>query len=196
MSRRTRTLPLALLVAITAALFAISLPAAATSAPPGCANRTNTTYQTLLACVTLDGVRAHQQALQAIADANDADPFHPGSRAAGTAGYEASVDYVAGQLRDAGYDVTLQDFEFEFTFAELQQLTPVSADYDTIDAVGASAGEVTGTVVPVDINLVLPRANTSACEAADFAGLDFTGPADIALVQRGTCAFGAKAVNA
>ena len=37
---------------------------------------------------------------------------------------------------------------------------------------------------------------TSGCEPADFAGLDFSGPNDIALVQRGTCNFGVKAANA
>ena len=47
--------------------------------------------------------------------------------------------------------------------------------------------------MPVDINLTPPRASSSGCEAADFAGLDWSGPADIALVQRGTCNFGDKA---
>jgi Zn-dependent M28 family amino/carboxypeptidase len=51
-------------------------------------------------------------------------------------------------------------------------------------------------VIPVDIDLVPPRASTSGCEAADFAGLDFSGPNDIALIQRGTCTFADKAVNA
>ena len=41
-----------------------------------------------------------------------------------------------------------------------------------------------------------PRASTSGCEAADFAGIDWSGPADIALIQRGTCTFGVKAINA
>ena len=36
-------------------------------------------------------------------------------------------------------------------------------------------------------------ASTSGCEAADFA--DFV-PGNIALLQRGTCAFGVKAANA
>jgi Zn-dependent M28 family amino/carboxypeptidase len=45
----------------------------------------------------------------------------------------------------------------------------------------------------VDINLTPPRANTSGCEAADFAAF----PAGtIALVQRGTCNFSVKAQNA
>ena len=48
-------------------------------------------------------------------------------------------------------------------------------------------------MVAVDINLVPPRASTSGCEAADFAGF----PAgSIALIQRGTCTFAVKAVNA
>jgi PA domain/Peptidase family M28 len=51
-------------------------------------------------------------------------------------------------------------------------------------------------VIPVDINLVPPRASTSGCEATDFAGLDFSGPTDIALIQRGTCTFADKATNA
>jgi Zn-dependent M28 family amino/carboxypeptidase len=55
---------------------------------------------------------------------------------------------------------------------------------------------VTGPVIPVDINLVPPRASTSGCEASDFAGLDFSGASDIALIQRGTCTFGLKALNA
>ena len=38
-----------------------------------------------------------QEAFQAIADEND-DPFYPGTRAAGTEGYDDSVRYVAGLL--------------------------------------------------------------------------------------------------
>ena len=58
--------------------------------------------------VTVAGVRAHQAALQAIADANG------GTRASGTAGYEASAEYVSGVLEDAGYHVTDQSFDYEF----------------------------------------------------------------------------------
>jgi len=183
----------ALLVALVTALIASAVPAAAGAAPPGCKNRTNTTYQTLLECVTLEGVRAHQAAFQGIAENSD-DPVYPGTRAAGTEGYAASVDYVAGLLEDAGYEVTLDPFDFTFVFpAFLQQLTPVNEEYETGAFTGSGSGDVTGTVIPVDINLVPPRASTSGCEAADFAGLDFSGPNDIALVQRGTCNFGDKA---
>ncbi len=186
----------AIAVAAVTILLTLALPAAATSAPPGCNNRSNTTYQALLACVTLEGVRDHQAAFQRIADANE-DEFYPGTRAAGTDGYAESVDYVAGLLEDAGYEVTLDEFPFTFQFpAFLQQLTPVNAIYETGAFTGSGSGEVTGQVIPVDINLTPPRESTSGCEAADFAGLDWTGDADIALVQRGTCFFGDKAHNA
>ncbi|HEY5881731.1 MAG TPA: hypothetical protein VIU11_22670, partial [Nakamurella sp.] len=111
-------------VAMTGLLLTVLLPATAAQAKPGnaCENRNNNTYAKLLECVTLEGVRAHQEQFQKIADSND-DPFYPGSRAAGTKGYADSVEYVAGKLRQAGYRVTLNEFDFEFVFpALLQQL--------------------------------------------------------------------------
>ena len=210
--RRTRVSAVAFLATVAATLAAFVLPGAATSAPPGCANRTNTTYQTLLECVTLEGVRAHQQEFQDIADAND-DEFYPDTRAAGTEGYAESVEYVAGLLEDAGYNVTLDEFPFQFSFpAILRQLTPApAADYETGAFTNSGFGDVTGNVIPVDINLVPPRATTSGCdgnftEAAVGAPIvpdpggpdDFAGFAagSIALIQRGGCSFGLKATNA
>jgi acetylornithine deacetylase/succinyl-diaminopimelate desuccinylase-like protein len=55
-------------VAIVAVVaLTLVLPAAATAASrTACLNRTNTTQQALLECVTLEGVRAHQAAFQDI----------------------------------------------------------------------------------------------------------------------------------
>jgi Zn-dependent M28 family amino/carboxypeptidase len=183
-----------LVVGIAVLLSAALVPGQAAAQPANaCENRSNNTYDKLLDCVTLEGVREHQAAFQAIADAND-DPFYPGTRAAGTEGYAESVEYVAGLLRDAGYEVTLDPVEITFNFpATLRQLTPVEADYETGVFTGSGDGTVEGQVIPVDINLTGDRASTSGCEAADFAGIDWSGPADIALVQRGTCNFGDKA---
>ena len=186
-------------VGVLGLVMAALLPVQAASAAPGnaCDNRTNNTYSKLLECVTLEGVREHQAPFQKIADNND-DPIYPGTRAAGTEGYAESVDYVAGLLRDAGYQVTLDAFQFEFVFpALLQQLTPVDADVRDRRLHRQRPGDVTGNVIPVDINLdSATAASTSGCEAADFAGLDFAGPNDIALIQRGTCTFADKACNA
>jgi hypothetical protein len=182
-------------IAVVALLLVALLPGQAAVAQTGnaCENRNNNTYDKLLGCVTLEGVREHQGALQAIADAND-DPFYPGTRAAGTEGYAESVEYVAGLLRDAGYEVTLDPVEITFNFpAVLRQLTPINAEYETGVFTGSGDGSVEGQVIPVDINLTGDRASTSGCEASDFAGIDWSGPADIALIQRGTCNFGDKA---
>jgi Zn-dependent M28 family amino/carboxypeptidase len=170
------------------------LPASAASAAPSqnaCDTRNNNQYSKLLECVRLAEVREHQAAFQAIADANG------GTRAAGTPGYDASVGYVVDTLEAAGWSVTLDEFPFVFfPPPTLQQLTPVNAVYETGVFTGSGFGTVTGNVIPVDINLVPPRASTSGCEATDFTGSNFGGPSDIALIQRGTCTFGIKALNA
>jgi len=180
--------------AIAALLLLALLPsgaALAATANPACERRNNNTYAKLLECVTVEGVREHQAAFQAIADDSE------GNRSAGTAGYTASVDYVVDTLEDAGWEVELDEFDFTYTPPpSLQQLTPVDAVYETGAFTGTGSGDVTGNVIPVDINLVPPRATTSGCEPDDFDGLDFSGPADIALTQRGTCNFDVKAINA
>lgn len=151
----------------------------------------------LLECMTLDGVRAHQAALQLIADTNG------GTRATSEPGYEASVSYVVDQLTIAGYDVELSPFDYTYIPpVTLRQFTPISADYESAALTGTGIGAVTGPVTPVDLALgsgswpADPATSTSGCEVTDFAGLDFSGPADIALIQRGFCFFSTKAVNA
>jgi Zn-dependent M28 family amino/carboxypeptidase len=161
----------------------------ADAASPACATRNNNTVKNLLECVTLDGVRAHQAALQAIADANN------GIRTSGTPGYDASAAYVKGKLEAAGYQVTVQEFQFQ-TFIQLsptilEQMTPPPAGpiANTIFSYSGS-GDVTASVTA----LPAPPADASpGCDAADFAGF----PAgNIALISRGACTFALKATNA
>jgi Zn-dependent M28 family amino/carboxypeptidase len=149
----------------------------------------------LRAAVTVDGVRSHQDALQDIANANG------GTRLAGTSGYDASAAYVADQMTMAGYDVTIQDFDFQkfeqIGPSTLDQTAPGSAsylegtDYDVMSQ--SDAGDVSGLVTAVDLDLSPGNASTSGCEASDFAGFP-TG--HIALIQRGACSFQLKGENA
>ena len=149
--------------------------------------------------VTLAGVREHQAAFQAIADANG------GNRVGGSIAYDKSVEYVIERMEAAGYDVSTHAFEFLFnadaTPPTLRQESPTPTTY--VDGVDFSSmtgsGSIASTTASVwAIDLVLPAApaagaTTSGCEAADFVGM----PAgSIALMQRGTCPFGAKADNA
>ncbi|WP_248963146.1 M28 family metallopeptidase [Sphaerisporangium perillae] len=155
--------------------------------------------------ISAPALKQRLQKLQQIADANG------GTRAAGTSGHDASRDYVAGELKKAGYKVTIQPFEFPFftenTNALLQQISPEPKVYTPTPIDGSSVGEfatmtysgsgdVTAPLQNVDLMIPpgpTPSSSTSGCEASDFAG--FT-PGNIALLQRGTCAFQAKAENA
>ena len=187
-SRGTRLRALALTVGVIAAGMATASSASAKPAQNGCDNRNNNTYEKILECVRVEGVREHQAAFQAIADANG------GNRSAGTQGYTDSAQYVIDTMRAAGWTVTTDEFPFTYVPpAVLDQLTPVAGSYETGTFTGSGSGNVTANVVPVDINLTPPRASTSGCEAGDFAGF----PAgSIALIQRGTCPFADKAINA
>jgi Zn-dependent M28 family amino/carboxypeptidase len=147
--------------------------------------------------VTLAGIREHQAAFQTHSDANG------GNRVAGSAGYEASANYVVEKVQAAGYNVSSQYFQFQFnadrTPAVFQRISPNPTTYvDGVDfssATFSGNGDVTGAVVAVDILIhnTPGTLSTSGCEAGDFAGF----PAGaIALVQRGTCTFGVKVANA
>ena len=72
---------------------------------------------------------------------------------------------MVNTLQAAGWTVTLDEFPFTFIPAPtLQQLTR-PATYETGAFTGSGFGVVEGNVIPVDINLVPPRASTSGCEA-------------------------------
>jgi hypothetical protein len=114
------------IVAFAVAAMVFANAAMAQVPQSDCDERANNTYPKILECIRLDQVRAHQAAFQAIADANG------GNRAAGLPGYTGSVEYVVDKLEAAGWEVTLDEFEYEFTPPPLlQQLTPVSATYET-----------------------------------------------------------------
>jgi hypothetical protein len=178
-------------------LLALSLPATAGAAPAAtCEKRNNNTYTKLLDCVTAKGVLEHMRAFQRIANRSN-DPVYPGTRAAGTVGYDRSVAYVARHLRKAGYKVTLDPVDITFNFPATLQTSDGTA-IETGVFTGSGSGKIEGTVHAVDINLDKGEdaVSTSGCEPEDFAGIDWSGPADIALVQRGTCFFGTKAFYA
>ena len=194
----TRAVAASAAAVLLAALAPLTTETADAAPPPNrnastCDRQSNNTYQKLLQCISASSVMRHNHAFQAIADANE-DPHYPGTRAAGTDGYDGSVDYVKQTLEAAGWEVTLDPVDVTYNFpVVLRQLTPVTADYESGAFTGSGFGIVEGQVIPVDINLTGDRANTSGCEEADFQGIDWTGPADIALTQRGACNFGEKA---
>ena len=131
------------------------------------------------------------RALQAAADANR------DTRAAGTPGDRASIRYVAGRLRAAGYRVRLQPVPFSF-FDERRRprLVRAGARVEGVRTLQHSgSGDVRGRVQLVDA-ASQPRpvaGSTSGCERADFAGFRRDR---VALLARGTRTLRRKALNA
>jgi Zn-dependent M28 family amino/carboxypeptidase len=185
-------------LAIVAVALATAMAAGKAQAAPSqadCDARPNNTIPKILECMRVGQVREHQAALQQIADENG------GNRFAGLAGHNESVDYVVDTLEAAGWDVSLQEFDYtsyrELGPSALQQVAPNSinyvegTDFGVIDQ--SDPGDVTAQVTGVDLQFGLGNTSTSGCEAADFAGF----PAGhIALLQRGVCTFELKAENA
>lgn len=183
----------ALLITLTtvAAVAVTAQPAATAEGAHG-----HTSTKALRDAVTVTGVLAHEQALQRIADRND------DNRAAGTPGYSAAAGYVEKTLRSAGYSVREQPFTFPF-FNELAppvltEVAPTATTFPTTTFAYSGSGDVTGALVPTD-NVMVPPApvptSTSGCDVSDFPPASPSVP-KVALIQRGTCSFEVKALNA
>jgi len=186
----SKTIRVLTLLSIIATAFAFA--PAATAGPASCDFRTTDNFKKLLLCVTVDGVRAHQSALQTIANANG------NTRVSGSPGYDQSVDYVVAKMTSYGYNVTVQPFQFQ-TFVSLspsilEQTAPLPGGAIENNIMSYSgSGDVTAAVS-------IPSGDFRGCSAADFAGF----PAgNIALISRGTpagfpvaCTFALKATNA
>ena len=125
--------------------------------------------------VTADRMLAHLRALQDIANANG------GNRAAGTSGYDASVDYVAKALRSRGFDVMTPQFD---------RLSTVSPGKPTLT--------ITGRSYPVDQASLLVRtrpggltgtpirpSRPAGCTAGDYPSV--VPPGSIAVVDDTRC---------
>ncbi len=153
--------------------------------------------------MTVDGITEHMDELEEIANDNFFDGVP--TRATGTPGHEASVDYVVGVMEAAGFNVSLQQFEADIFFEEgpaaFERVSPdpvVYPRYDGEEGVWYTAdfsgdGDVTAEAVAVGFVEPTTQASLSSagCEASDYDGIDVTGI--VVLLQRGTCDFGLKA---
>jgi Zn-dependent M28 family amino/carboxypeptidase len=161
----------------------------------------NDTPSKLLPCITTEDLWNHMQAFQAIANANPSPADGHPSRNSGEPGYKASADYVARIMTQAGYDVHIQTYQFNYfaytgipTFSEV---SPTAHDYavTTDFNPGQSIGTANASLQPAG-GIIPPTptpSSASGCTAADFSGFV---PGRIALIQRGTCTFSQKVQNA
>ena len=136
--------------------------------------------------ISVEDVAADLGRLQAIADANG------GNRAAGTPGYDASADFVAGELEAAGYVVERQPVTvtaFEQTAPSVLEITGGQAFEDVRDLKAmtfSASGNASGPVVALgfDPNASPAVANGLGCSAGDWASVPRGA---IVLVQPGPC---------
>jgi Zn-dependent M28 family amino/carboxypeptidase len=136
-----------------------------------------------------EAVLAHLEALAAVAMANG------GVRTAGTGGYEGSVAYVSGKLRDLGYAVKTPGFEMA-TFSEAPGASiRVGAGGPAFEGgpdfhamIYSGAGEITAPIALVGF-----AKGSGGCLASDFQ--DFPDGA-IALAPPGRCLRRDAVVNA
>ncbi|KAF8604131.1 aminopeptidase Y [Ceratobasidium sp. AG-I] len=132
-------------------------------------------------------LKVHAKNLQSFADRSK------GTRAFGSKGYNASVDYVAKLTERAGYDVTRQTFVHDYSEVLIERFSagaPINISGFTYSPSTPSGG-VTAPLVLIPDTEAPPSAG---CTPGDYAGVNATGK--IVLVQRGGCAFADKSVNA
>jgi hypothetical protein len=155
-----------------------------------CQTRVNDTPEKLLECIQPSSLWNHLAHFQKISDQHKGSDGH-GNRDTGTAGYKASVDYVAKLVRQAGYHVTVQQYQYNASevtgvprFGTPDQSYALTRDW--LVARLSGGGTLTASIQPAD-------GSGNGCSAGDFARFV---PGNIALLERGTCAYDAQVTNA
>jgi peptidase M28-like protein/PA domain-containing protein len=155
---------------IPIAVLVIAALAACQSAPPASGGPG---AAAIASRITTDGLGSTLDALARIASE------HGGTRRTGSPGEAATMDFLEGALRDAGYQVREDRFDSPvFTDGTTDQLVVLGSGGPTFEA-GADfgplmfspAGTVEGPVVSLDWN---PKANAPdglGCSAADFVNV-------------------------
>ena len=159
----------------------------------GCSHRSATSQQpatnpaaaefatTLRSKVTADAMMSHLSKLQDIANANN------GTRAVGTSGYEASVDYVVNTLRSSGFDVQTPEFSARVFHADKGSVTVDGKNFEARAleySIGTPPDGVSGPLVSA------PADDSPGCTASDYDRRPVQGA--VVLVDRGNCPFAQK----
>jgi len=155
-----------------------------------CQARANDTPEKLLECIQPSSLWNHLAQFQKIADNHKGSDGH-GYRDTGTPGYKASVDYVAKLMRQAGYHVTVQQYQYNASevtgvpvFGAPDQSYAPTRDW--LVARLSGGGTLTTSIQPAG-------GSGEGCFPGDFA--EFV-PGHMALLARGTCAYDAQVTNA
>ncbi|AOS60997.1 M28 family peptidase [Actinoalloteichus hymeniacidonis] len=174
--------PAAALLAACLGLGMVVSPAVADESDQAGTLAVGSLPQDVANAVDLTGVNRHLIALQRIAES------HGGTRAAGDPGYDASIDYVVGRLRAAGYDVSTPEFSYELFVAQTERLAVAGETIEVEALTYSPSTSEGGLAAPL---AVLPAGSELGCTPEDFAGVEVDG--DVVLIRRGECDFALKA---
>lgn len=158
-------------LALTGLLAACIAPSPTPSASPSASATANPSAQATTlaltdpfrAAVTADAIQAN------LADLLEIAHLHGGIRAVGTPGFDASVDYAAEILRDAGYAVTLDEFDYPY-FEETEPVSLAVAGGTSFvggDHARAMIFSASGTV-EAPAAVVSPDSGQGGCVSADW----------------------------
>jgi hypothetical protein len=155
-----------------------------------CQARVNDTPEKLLECIQPSSLWNHLAHFQKISDEHKGSDGH-GNRDTGTAGYKASVDYVAGLMGQAGYHVTIQPYQYNASdVTGVPQFGTPDQNYaftrDWLVAQRSGGGTLTAEIQPAS-------GSGEGCFAGDFAGFV---AGHIALLGRGACVYDVQVANA
>jgi Zn-dependent M28 family amino/carboxypeptidase len=155
-------------------VFAVAVAAACSSAQTG-PQRAADPARDLAGKITVDGMRAHLDRLSTIATGNK------GSRAVGTAGYDASADYVVEVLRGKGFDVETPEFDrLVQTDAGNPTLTVAGRTFPVVQASMLRTTPLAGVKA-----LTLRPQEPAGCTPADYGTANVRGA--IAIVDDTGC---------
>ncbi|KXH43282.1 peptidase family M28 [Colletotrichum nymphaeae SA-01] len=120
-----------------------------------------------------------------------------GTRAFGTPGYKASVDFVLERAQtrfSKQMDTYLQPFNHTFEQTNAISVTGPDGDVIVISAEYNTATPLPGGITAPLIDTPVDDVNGSGCLPEAFTGIDATGK--LALIKRGVCAVSDKIKNA
>lgn len=113
---------------------------------------------------------------------NDIAYANGGNRAFGFPGYDASVEFIYGEVSKLkGFEAWIQDFPALYTETQKAQVTVGNETYRTVALTYTPSTPEEGVTLP----LVHGPVGEAACDVANYEGLDVEGK--IVLVERGLC---------
>jgi Zn-dependent M28 family amino/carboxypeptidase len=131
--------------------------------------------------LSTDAMMADLSRLQAIGTANG------NTRAVGTPGYDASIDYVVGKLRGKGFDVQTPQFDARVFHSDPGSVTVGAKTFEGRALQFSLPTPPAGVSGPL---VAAPASDSPGCAASDYDKLPVQGA--VVLVDRGTCPFAQK----